>query len=158
MHNFSVGIPIYNEEFNIVKLLKSIRKQKLDEYNLVSIILYNDGSTDGTNLKILELIKQEKWFEHKIIYFLSNKNKGKACGLNRIFERCNEEFIVLIDSDMVLDNINTFSVLLNPLVNDRFIGLTNGWYRILNKKNCLSQVLNFSLDILREIGKKSHYM
>ena len=65
MYNFSIIIPIYNEEENIVNLVYEIRDSIKQTYKY-ELILVNDGSSDFS----LKKINQIKDFNLKII---SNK-------------------------------------------------------------------------------------
>ena len=45
----SIGIPVYNEEGTIIKLLSVLEKQIQTGFELMEIFVYSDGSTDRTN-------------------------------------------------------------------------------------------------------------
>lgn len=154
---FSIGIPIFNEEYNIARLLKSIQNQNICDFDLEKIIIYNDGSTDNTELEIKKILTENNWLKNKVEYISASQNKGKAFGLNVIFEKCNSEFCVLIDSDMILKSSNVLASLLMPMFEDKKIGLSNGWYKLEGGRSILGKVLNFSLDILKEIGKHKNF-
>ena len=60
---FSIVIPVFNEEDNLVKLIKEIRSS-LKNYKKYELIFVNDFSTDKT----IDILKQEKKnFKFKII-------------------------------------------------------------------------------------------
>ena len=44
----SVGIPVFNEANNIASVIQDILRQQQDGWELVEVLVYNDGSTDAT--------------------------------------------------------------------------------------------------------------
>ncbi len=159
---FTIGIPVYNEEGNIYHELDSI----FGQYNinqLFKIIIVNDGSTDRTREEIIKFKKNNTYLKkNKIILKIINldKNMGKSNALNIIFRRTNSNFLVLLDSDIVLENPNTLSLLLKPLQNSTNIGLVGGW--MLNvpksKYDIVGRLHRFSGNLIERIGLivKSH--
>ena len=92
---YSVIIPVYNEEGNVEKLNNEI-KQTLDLLNKPYEIIYiNDNSTDKT-LKELKGLKNIK-----IINF--NRNYGQATALDAGFKLAKGEIIISMDGDLQND-------------------------------------------------------
>lgn len=89
MIKFSVVIPLYNKEKEIVNTLNSVLNQshKVDE-----IIVVDDGSTD----KSVNLIK--KVFKDTI-QVVSQKNLGVSMARNRAIAEAKNEYICLLDGD-----------------------------------------------------------
>jgi len=129
-YSISIGVPVYNEENNIQNLLYSLAMQQ--EVRIEQTIVVNDGSTDKTLYKILEINKKTK---RKINLELINldTNKGKSNALNLIFKRARSEYLVLIDSDIMFVNEYALKYLLNPFEKDGNIGLVCGWYFVTTK-------------------------
>ena len=82
----SVGIITYNEEKNILKVIKAVEKIA-DE-----IIIVDSNSTDNT----VDLVKKngaqvfvESW-------------KGYGPQKNSVIEKCNQDWILLIDADEIV--------------------------------------------------------
>ncbi len=83
----TIGIPAFNEEKNIAKIITNLKKVT------DSIIVCDDGSSDMTS-EIAEglgatVIKHEK-------------NKGYGAAINSIFKKCNEDnvdVLVTFDAD-----------------------------------------------------------
>lgn len=65
---FSIIIPLYNKETFIENTIQSILDQTFQDFE---IIIVNDGSTDGSEEKILQ-------FEDSRIYYFSKKNEGAS--------------------------------------------------------------------------------
>ena len=73
----TIGIPAYNEEANIGHLLKSLIKQKEEDFKIDKIIVSSDGSTDRT----IEIVKS---FKDSRIKLLDNKKRrGQASRQNQ---------------------------------------------------------------------------
>lgn len=105
----SIGIPVYNEERNIQRLLNSLAEQ--EEIRIEKTIIVNDGSTDNTLKKISEISKVTK---RKLNIQLINlkRNEGKSNALNLIFKSANSDYLVLLDSDVYFPETSTLKRLL----------------------------------------------
>ena len=90
---FSIVIPVFNEENNIITLIKEI-KSSLKFYNEYELIFVNDFSTDNT-LRVLE--KEKKNFNLKII---NNKfNQGQSFSILNGIKNSNYNTIITLDGD-----------------------------------------------------------
>ncbi len=93
LHKTVVVIPAYNEEKNIIRVLKDIEKIGLD------CIVVDDASTDNTYKVIEEFKKNSKL---KIFLIKNKKNLGKAKSLERgvkLALSLGYEYIVFMDGD-----------------------------------------------------------
>lgn len=89
--NYSIVIPVYNEESSLQKLFKQLKL--LD--NDIEIIIVNDGSTDQTN----SILKEEKNY-----YLINNStNKGKGFSIIKGIRKANNKNIILMDGDLEID-------------------------------------------------------
>lgn len=89
MINFSVVIPLYNKEKEIVETIHSVMSQN---YAPNEIIVVNDGSTDnGVNI-----VKENFQDSIKLI---SQKNMGVSSARNRGISEAKNEYICLLDAD-----------------------------------------------------------
>ena len=72
INNISIVIPILNEEKNLTKLIKEIKKvKKKMNVNKFELILVDDDSTDGTHEILINLKKRNNF----IRYFIRKKKK-----------------------------------------------------------------------------------
>ncbi|ABO07915.1 glycosyltransferase [Pyrobaculum calidifontis] len=149
----TIGIPVYNEEKNIQRLLKSLAIQK--NVNIDQTIIVNDGSTDNTTAKIHELNTSIK---NKLNLHIINleKNMGKANALNIIFNKANSEILIILDADVILIKSNTLEELLRCFQMDKNIGLVSGWYIMepLKSTNIIARAYRFSNILLENLSKK----
>ena len=91
MANYSLIIPIYNEERTLEKLIKQL--EKLDKN--IQIILVNDGSNDLTE-KILS--------KHDTFEVVKNKiNRGKGYAIRKGLRYSKNENIILFDGDLEIE-------------------------------------------------------
>ena len=90
---FSLVIPIFNEEDNLVSLIKEI-KNSLINYKDFELIFVNDFSTDNT-LKILE--KEKKKFNYKI--FNNKINLGQSFSTLFGIQNSKHNIIITLDGD-----------------------------------------------------------
>ena len=95
----SIIIPMYNEQKNAKKVIRSIQNQKLQE---IEIVCVNDNSNDNT-LTILNKLQEE---DPRITILTNKKNRGVI--YNRIYGaiRSKGEYVTFIDADDALCNIN----------------------------------------------------
>ena len=89
--NYSLIIPIYNEETTLEELL--IQLNKLN--NNIEIIIVNDGSTDKTE----SILKNQGLF--KVINHL--KNEGKGSSISSGIAHATNNTIILMDGDLEID-------------------------------------------------------
>ena len=91
---FSVVVPLYNKEKEIVDTLNSILNQT---YKPDEVIVVDDGSTD----KSIEVV--EKNFKNKV-KIIKQKNCGVSCARNRGIKEAKNEFICFLDADDLWEN------------------------------------------------------
>lgn len=113
---FSIIVPIYNEEKNIEKLYQEI-KEVMSKLGTYEIIYINDGSTDQS-LKKLKQLEQIK-----IINL--NKNYGQSTALDAGFKECKGEIIISLDGDGQNDPID-IPRLLEKMKKDN-LDIVAGW-------------------------------
>ena len=95
----SVISPIYNREFLIIRLLRSIQYQK---FNDLEIILVDDCSSDNS----IEKIKIFKKKDERIILIKNKKNKGTFISRNLGALYAKGKYIIIPDpDDIISENI-----------------------------------------------------
>lgn len=107
----TIGIPAYNEEGNIAILVKSLLNQNRKNYDLKTIVVNSDGSTDKTSQLIQEIAKR-----NRKVKLINNKvNKGVAYRQNEIIQKTNSDVLVLLNADVLPTSKNTIENLVKPL-------------------------------------------
>lgn len=104
-----IGIPAYNEEENIARLLRQLLVQKQKRFFLKKIVVASDGSTDDT-VKSARSVKNRKV---TIMNFLARQ--GRAVVQEKIFQYADTDFVVLIDADTAIRESDFLERLVRPL-------------------------------------------
>lgn len=93
MDKISIIVPAYNEEARIYKCIKSILDQT---YQMIELIVVDDGSTDNT----FEVINN---FHDSRIHVSSIKNSGQGHARNVGIDLSSGKYIMFVDSDDYVD-------------------------------------------------------
>ena len=91
--NLSIVIPVFNEKNFIIKLFEEIKTFFNDSKN--EIIFIDDGSTDDTYEKLLELSEKNK----NITLFRNEENIGLTKSLNVLIKNSNGKILGRQDGD-----------------------------------------------------------
>tara|TARA_B100001175_G_scaffold302893_1_gene297381 strand:- start:525 stop:1226 length:702 start_codon:yes stop_codon:yes gene_type:complete len=116
----TVIVPCFNEINTITKIIKLIRKQKLN----LQLIVVDDFSRDGTREKLKKFIKtSEKLILHK-------KNLGKGAAIRTAKKYIKGKIVIIQDADLEYSP-NDYAKLIKPILMKK----TNIVYgsRVLNK-------------------------
>ena len=99
----SLVIPMYNEENNVLPIIRSIQNQNLQE---LEIICMNDNSNDST-LSILKSLQKE---DPRIVIITNKVNRGVI--YNRIYGamQAKGEYVTFLDADDSLANIDILNI------------------------------------------------
>lgn len=143
----TIAIPAYNEEVNIVNLLKSILSQKMERYILEKIIVMSDGSRDST-VKNAKQVKSKK-----IIIKNFSDRAGKNFRINQVFKQ-NKNTIVVLDADIKVIDKHFIAKLCDPIL--KGFDLTSCYVDYLKPKNTFEKVLGVSIDIINEVFTKQN--
>jgi len=117
----SVGVPAYNEEKTIKQLLKAILSQPFTDATLEEVVVDTSGSTDATNIKVIEMLQADS----RIKLISEKKRIGKSAALNTILQHAVGEVIVFIDGDVVLGE-SCIPILIKPFLINKEVGISSG--------------------------------
>ena len=134
----SIVIPLFNEEENIIDLLKEITSSIIN-YRNYEIILIDDGSTDNT-LSIISSLNKKN-----IKIFKNLENSGQSFSIHKGITESSNNIIITIDGDGQNDP-NDIPKLLDFFLMNNDIDLVGG-IRLKRKDNIIkiisSKIANF---------------
>lgn len=143
----SIGIAAYNEEQNIIFLIKNLLKQKYDSTYLEKIIIVSDGSTDNT-VSLVKSIKNEK------ICLLERKDrKGAMQRQNEIIQMANSDILVMLNGDVLPMNDNFIHEITMPILQDKKIGIVGADTKSIEGESFFEKVIAFSHEFKKSIYK-----
>jgi len=93
---FSIIVPVYNEEANITALYNRIKKVSPSIKYQLEVIFINDGSSDNTLIKLIELSEKDKSI--KIINF--SRNFGHQMAVSAGLKYASGDIVAVIDADL----------------------------------------------------------
>ena len=125
----SICIPAYNHEKYVQACIESIISQ---DYENIELLIIDDGSSDATWAKILELAPQcEKRFQRFVAKRQENCGTAETC--RRLEDKAQGEFCgVIASDDQYLPG--AISALLKPMLEDTEIGLVVGVNELMDSK------------------------
>jgi len=129
---YSVVIPVFNEEQNISLLdseIKSVMDKLLGKYEIIYV---NDGSNDSS----LEQLKRLK--DIKIITL--NRNYGQATALDAGFKESSGKIVISLDADLQNDPRDIPRLIAK--LKDRNLDVVAGWRRVRNDKAGIRALTN----------------
>ena len=135
--DFSIVIPVYNEEESLRELISNIKKVFGNTKKTYEVIFVDDGSTDKS-LDILKRIASE----NKNVRALSfRKNSGKSQALTLGFQMANGKYIATLDADLQDDPANIMP-LFQKMTRGQY-DLVTGWRK--NRQDNLLKILSSRL-------------
>lgn len=105
----SVIVPVYNEAAHLAELLRAVEASPVKK----EIIIVDDGSTDGTRDRLLEMLSTEK-----ITVVFHQKNCGKGAAIRTGLQYARGEYVLVQDADLEYDP-QDYPALLQPLEQGR---------------------------------------
>jgi biofilm PGA synthesis N-glycosyltransferase PgaC len=128
----SLVVPAYNEGLVIKSAIRSLL---LLDYPNYEIIVIDDGSTDDTYEKAMEIAREP----HAIpIRILTKRNGGKAEALNTGMTAARGEFVLNMDGDSKLSS-NTLRACIRHFDNPK-IGAVAGNVKVINRENIWTNI------------------
>lgn len=125
----SIGLPAYNEEKNIGRLLAALLNQKLNQVAIKEIIVVASGCTDQT----VAMVKKYQAENPLIKLLIQAEREGKASAINLFIKESRADILVLESPDTLPDK-DTIELLVAPLLDGK-IGVTAPQVAPTNQKN-----------------------
>jgi hyaluronan synthase len=141
----SVVIPVYNQKNMIEIVIDAIHQST---YKNIEVIAVNDGSKDGTKEVLNDLAKK-----YPTLRVIHKKNEGKRKAVARGIYASTGKYVVLIDSDSVVDS-NAINEFMKTFNSDDKIGAVVGYAKVWNAdKNLLTKCQDAWYDYAFNIHK-----
>ena len=144
----TIGIPAYNEELNIIRLLKVLLSQKNDNFVLDKIIVISDGSKDGT------VQESKKINNKKLLVIANNKRGGLTLIQNQIIGKTKSDILVILNADTLPKNNEFLNHLIKPFYLDSNTGIVSARVKSLKPNTFIGKVLANSHDFKQSIFQR----
>lgn len=136
-----IGIPAYNEAFNIIRLLTRLLQQESIDWTMGKIVVYSDGSTDNT-VKLIERLN------HKSIRLIkSTTRRGQAHAQQQLIKHASSDYLVLLNADVLPDSNHFLSELIRPFLKDSNTGMTSAQAVSLKGDSLFSKIIVWSHEV-----------
>ncbi len=93
----SIGIPVYNEQANISRLLEGLIAQEPGCFTIHEIVVIASGCTDNTE----DVVKRFKERDRRIRLFVQKERLGKASAVNYFLQQTSADICILESGDTV---------------------------------------------------------
>ncbi|HVZ12495.1 MAG TPA: aminotransferase class I/II-fold pyridoxal phosphate-dependent enzyme [Patescibacteria group bacterium] len=133
----SVGIPAYNEEGNLSKLIASIKKQKNSNFRLERIYINIDGSSDKTLSVAKKLAKSDK----RIKVMGGIVRRGKPHRLNEIYKINKSDLLATFDADVYLRDEETLGKMVEVFLKDKKAQVAAGNFIPAKAKSVMGRII-----------------
>lgn len=118
----SIVVPVYNEADNLADLVAQVGAAMQPLGLDFELIVVDDGSTDGTRLRLRTLAAARPWLRPLSLI----RNYGQSTALQAGFDHAGGDFIVTLDGDLQNDPVE-IPRLLAVLDSDPAIDAVSGW-------------------------------
>ena len=132
---FTVIIPAWNEERNIIGTVESAAKLDYPK-DKMEIIVVNDGSTDSTRRIVEEHIRTHKGLPK--VKLVNQENQGKGSALNTGLREAKGEFFACLDADSSVEP-DALKIML-PLFDSEEVGSVCPMMKIKNPRNLVQRM------------------
>jgi cellulose synthase/poly-beta-1,6-N-acetylglucosamine synthase-like glycosyltransferase len=128
--SISIGIPAYNEEKNIGRLLTAILTQRTCSIEIDQIVIVSSGSTDRTDIIVEDFAGKDD----RIVLIRQRRREGKASAVNEFLKVAKNEVLVLESADTIPEQ-ETIEKLCRPFIDEK-VGMTGAHPIPTNNDNC----------------------
>lgn len=111
----TIAIPAYNEERTIEDVLSALLTQSKTRFTLDQIIVYSDGCSDTTVERVKKMQKNSSYIR------LSEgiERHGKNYQLNRMFQECQSDLLMVLDADIGLSGNDFLDTFVSAAISDK---------------------------------------
>lgn len=148
LKTLTIGIPVYNEEANIRKLILSLLAQKQTNFILERIIVISDGSNDQT-------VKKVKRLRSKKVYLLENvKRWGLNKTQNKILSIAKSDILVIANGDILIEDYNLINKIAQPFYENQNLGIVSTPMEAIRSSSFIGKTLVYMQVFKEELYKR----
>jgi glycosyltransferase involved in cell wall biosynthesis len=136
-YEFSVVVPVLNEEKSISELVSKTQKAFADLKKSFEIIFIDDGSTDST----FSILKDLESKEENVRVFSFRRNLGKSHAMMLGFAKAQGQYILTLDGDLQDDPKNVRAMF--EKMTSSNLDIVTGWRK--NRKDAPHKILSSKL-------------
>lgn len=107
-----VLMPVYNERYRIMESVRQVLEAPLPDGVQMSMVIVDDGSTDGTRDRLREI---ETLYAEKVRVIYHQVNQGKGAAIRTALQAAEGDFALIQDADLEYDP-GDYPALLAPLL------------------------------------------
>jgi GT2 family glycosyltransferase len=100
----SVVLLTFNRWDRTSQLLRSFLADRDNDYSHTQLVWIENGSSDATPVELYRWIARYGWRFHSIVVHRNARNVGFIMGVNMGIDRCQGQYICLINSDAVVSS------------------------------------------------------
>jgi cellulose synthase/poly-beta-1,6-N-acetylglucosamine synthase-like glycosyltransferase len=126
-------LPMYNEAKVIINTIRNLLAIDYDDF---SIIVVDDGSTDGS----FEIVKKHFGGDARVL-LMEQANGGKSAALNKGMSLCRGQVVITIDADTWI-RPDAIKNIVEPF-KDRQVAAVAGYIKVGNRVNLLTDMQYF---------------
>ena len=124
MVKISVIMPVYNDENNLDRSIKSILNQSLNDFEIICV---DDGSTDNS----LSMLKNFSKKDNRI-KVISQKNQGSGHARNAGMFEAKGEYIAFLDSDDYMVDTDALNIMYSKAI-EKNMDMVSGGIQFIEK-------------------------
>ncbi|MEK7150866.1 MAG: glycosyltransferase [Patescibacteria group bacterium] len=144
----TVGIPAYNEEANIKRLLYNVLNQREIGFSLDAVYVISDGSTDSTVSEVRTVS------DPRVRLIINEQRRGQTHAQNMIFALAKSDAVVILEADTNPQGLEYIANLVNPIRKDSNVGLVQGGVQVLPAQTLIGRTYRAQIDTYYSILKK----
>lgn len=116
-----IVIPAYNESRTILRIVGQVLSQTQKAYALEKVIVYSDGSTDGTADAVRSNFPQVTVKDYR-------RNRGKNVRVNQMMSDNTADILIQIDADIELAHSSVIDEIVKPFSADKMLGISCSYH------------------------------
>ncbi len=145
----TIGIPAFNEEGNIRRLLKSLLSQKQDNFRLLKVLVISDHSDDNTDSEVAGL-------HHPLVTLISGRRRlGENARLNEILDHLpgKTDYLLILEADTLPKDRYFIHHLVRSVPSSRKFSLVVSQTYPAPPVNWFNRIINFGFSLRINIFK-----